>query len=337
MIDGISFLQLLWFLVIGLLFVIFYFLEGFDYGVGISTRLLAKTPEERSYLKATIGPHWDGNEVWLITAGGAMFASFSAWYASLFSGYYVLLFLALFALILRGVSFEFAVNAETAWGRNIWDWALFIGSFCAPFLLTMMFTSLIQGVPMNAHQDMSLQFGDIVNPLSVVGGIAGVLLCWIHGLNFIQLKLDGSLADRAHKLVNVLYYVAYAGEVVFAILAYLQTDFFKKRPISSFVILALVVVFTVCSHVFSIKKREGWSFTFSGLTLGAVVAFLFNGLFPRVLIAKNPANSLLIKNAANSNYTLTIMTVVLCILLPIVLIYFIWSYSVFKKRIVTTN
>lgn len=335
MIAGIPYIQLLWFVLIGSLFAIFYFLEGFDYGVGMSTRLLAKTPLERRYLMATIGPHWDGNEVWLITAGGAMFASFSLWYASLFSGYYILLFLTLFCLILRGVSFEFAAHAESPAGRNMWEWALFVGSIGAPFFLTMMFTSLIQGVTMNAAGDMSLTLGEIVNPLSIVGGVAGVLLTLIHGLNFIRLKIDGDMRQRARNLNKILYLLAYAGEVVFAVLVYFTTDFFKERPISSLVIVALIVVFTLVSHLATLKDKEGLSFITSGLTLVSVVTFLFNGLFPRVLIAKDAAHSLLIKDAANSDMTLSIMTIVLCILLPIVLIYFIWSYTLFRKRIKT--
>lgn len=334
MIDGITPLQLLWFCLIGLLFIIFYFTEGFDYGVGMATRILAKDDDERRLMVQAIGPHWDGNEVWLITAGGAMFASFSGWYASLFSGYYILLFLVLFALIIRGVSFEFSAHAETARGFNIWNWALFLGSFLAPFFLTMMFGSLIQGVPIDANQDMSLSFGNIVNPLSIVAGVAGVLLCLIHGLNYLRLKIeDSELSTRAQSLNNKLYLVAYAGEVVFALLVVFQTDFFKKRPISSLCITLLIVVFTVLSHWFNSKNRQGWAFITSGLTLGAVVALIINGLFPRVLIATDPKYSILIKDAANSDLTLKIMTIVVLICLPIALVYIIWSYVVFKRRL----
>lgn len=333
MIDGIEFFQLLWFLLIGLLFIIFYFTEGFDYGVGMAAKFLARDDAEKHLLMNTIGPHWDGNEVWLITAGGAMFASFAAWYASLFSGYYILLFLTLFALIIRGVSFEFSAHAETERGFHIWTNALFIGSLCAPFLLTMMFGSLIQGVPMDAQGNMSLGVWNIINPLSVVAGIAGVLLCFMHGLNFIVLKTDGDIRERARKLNSKLYWLAYAGEVVFALLVIFQTDFFKRRPISSLVITLIIVLLTICSHVACVKGKEGLSFTTSGLTLGTVVALLFNGLFPRVLIATNPAHSILIKDAANSHYTLVVMTIVAVILLPIALIYIIWSYFLFKKRI----
>ena len=233
MIDGIDFLQLLWFLLIGLLFMIFYFTEGFDYGVGMATQFLAKNDQEKHVMMEAIGPHWDGNEVWLITAGGAMFASFSDWYASLFSGYYILLFFTLFALIIRGVSFEFSAHAETEHGFRIWTSALFGGSLLAPFFLTMMFGSLIQGVPIDAQGNMSLSFWNIVNPLSVVAGVAGGLLCLIHGINFLRLRIDDpELSKRAANLNEKLYLVAYLGEIVFALLIFFQTDFFKLRQIS---------------------------------------------------------------------------------------------------------
>lgn len=334
MIDGIQPLQLLWFLLIGLLFIIFYFLEGFDYGVGMATQILAKDDDERRFMVQTIGPHWDGNEVWLITAGGAMFASFSAWYASLFSGYYILLFLTLFALIIRGVSFEFSAHAETEKGFRFWNRALFCGSLLAPFFLTMMFGSLIQGVPMDKAGNMSLGFWNIVNLLSIVAGVAGVLLCLIHGLNFLRLRIDDpDLSRRAQSLNNKLYFVAYAGEVVFALLVIFQTDFFTKRPVSSVIITLAIGIFTVLSQIFNKSDHQGWAFVTSGLTLGSVVILLFNGLFPRVLIAQDPSNSISIVKAANSPLTLQVMTIVLVILLPIALIYIIWSYFVFRKRI----
>lgn len=334
MIDGIQPLQLLWFGLIGLLFVIFYFLEGFDYGVGMATHILARNDSERRLMIQTIGPHWDGNEVWLITAGGAMFASFASWYASLFSGYYILLFFTLFALIIRGVSFEFSAHADTVKGFRFWVWALFCGSLLAPFLLTMMFGSLIQGVPMNAAGNMSLGFWNIVNWLSIVAGVAGVLLCLIHGLNFLRLRIDDpDLSRRAQDLNNKLYIIAYIGEVVFALLVIFQTDFFQKRPISSIVITLFIVVFTVLSQIFNKTNHQAWAFITSGLTLASVVVLLFNGLFPRVLIAQNPANSLLIKNAANGQLTLQVMTIVLIICLPIALAYIIWSYVVFRRRL----
>lgn len=332
-----SALQLLWFILIGVLFIGFFFLEGFDFGVGMATRLLAKDDSQRQQLIATIGPHWDGNEVWLITAGGAMFASFPLWYASLFSGYYILLFLTLVSLILRGVSFEFSAHAQNKKERTFWYWCLFFGSTFAPFFLGMMFTSLIQGMPMDANGDIFASFTDNVNLLSLVGGIAVVLLSLVHGLNFIRLKTLGQMRDAALSLGKKLIILTYAGEIVFAILVFLKTDFFKERFISSLIITLLIVAFTALNTWGLLKDAEWLSFISSGLTLASVVILLFNGLFPRVLIANNPDYSLFIKDASASPYTLKIMTIVTCVLLPIVLIYFTWNFFIFKKRISKTE
>ncbi|WP_125713265.1 cytochrome d ubiquinol oxidase subunit II [Companilactobacillus kedongensis] len=326
-------LSILWFLIIGLLFAIFLFLEGFDFGVGMATRLIAHNLDEREALMSSIGPHWDGNETWLVTAGGAMFASLPLWYASLFSGYYYVLLLVLVGLILRGVSFEFTKHAETKTGKNIWLWAFFIGSVLPPFLLCMMLLSMVQGIPMNANGDAFPKFFDVVNWLSLVGGVAGVLLSLVHGLNFIRLRLDGPLRDRARALNKIVYPILFAGEVVFAVLVFFQTDFFTKRFGSSLLITVLIVAFSLLGYYGVLKNKEGWSFAGSGLSLSMVIVLLFNGLFPRVMIATNPAHSILIKTAANSHYTLTIMTIVACVLVPIILIYFIWSYTLFTKRI----
>lgn len=326
-------LQILWFLLLAVLFIGFFFLDGFDFGVGMATRLLARDEAERDQLVATIGPHWDGNEVWLITAGGAMFASYPLWYASLFSGFYILFFLVLIGLIIRGVSFEFAANAETARGRSIWRWALFIGSIVPPFLLGMIFTAIIQPLPIDKDMNIFPTFLDQVNPLTVVGGVAVTLMCFMHGLNFIRLKTEGPIRERARQWNARLSWLLYAGEVVFALLVFWYTDFFNARPLSTTFIIALIVASAVLGHIGALKNNELLSFIGSGLGLSLVVALIFNGLFPRVLIAINPAHSLLIKDASASPLTLTIMTVVACILLPIALAYFIWSYTVFHKRI----
>ncbi|WP_461215040.1 cytochrome d ubiquinol oxidase subunit II [Lacticaseibacillus sp. GG6-2] len=326
-------LQLLWFCLLAVLFIGFFVLEGFDFGVGMATRLLARNESERTQLVATIGPHWDGNEVWLITAGGAMFASYPLWYASLFSGFYVLFFLVLFGLIVRGVSFEFAAHAETPKQRQIWRWALFLGSIIPPFFLGMIFTAIIQPLPIDAHMDIYAGFLNQVNFLTIVGGVAVVLMCLMHGLNFIRLKTTGPLRQRARQFNQVLSWVLYAGEVVFAALVWFQTDFFAKRPISTAVIVVLIVAAAVVQHLGVRQDREGLSFVGSAAGLALVVILIFNGLFPRVLIGQDAAHSLLITQASASPLTLTIMTVVTCVLLPIALAYFIWAYVVFRKRV----
>ncbi|WP_283679300.1 cytochrome d ubiquinol oxidase subunit II [Lentilactobacillus sp. Marseille-Q4993] len=326
-------LQFIWFLLIGVLFSGFFFLEGFDFGIGMAVRSFAKTTAERDVIIQTIGPHWDGNEVWLLTAGGAMFASFPMWYASLFSGYYLVLFLILLALIFRGVSFEFRANVLTDTWRNFWEWAATIGSFCAAFLFGMMFVSMIQGVPLDAEGNMRATFTTYVNIFSIVGGVAVSLLCYIHGLNFIRLKTEGSLRERAQKWSMYLYPVLLAGEVVFAVLLYFMTDFIKNKPVSSIAILAFIVIMSVLAWYFAKSQHDWGSFISSGLTLIGIVVLIFNGIFPRVMVGANNVNSILIKDASSSPYTLKLMTIITFTILPIMLIYFIWSYWVFYKRI----
>lgn len=328
-----SALQLLWFGLLAVLFIGFFILEGFDFGVGMATRFLAKNEKERTQLVATIGPHWDGNEVWLVTAGGAMFASYPLWYASLFSGFYILFFIVLFGLILRGISFEFAANAETPRGRSLWRWTLFVGSIIPPFVLGMIFTAIIQPLPIDKAGNIFATFGNQVNLLTIVGGVAVTLLMFIHGLNFIRLKTYGALRKRALAYTKALLPVAYAGEVVFAILIYVSTDFMQERMLSTVLLLALIVAGTVVAHIGSLRNGELLSFIGTSISLAGVVMLIFNGLFPRVLIAEDPANSLLIQNVTGSQLTLTIMTVVVVVLLPIALAYFIWSYTLFHKRV----
>ncbi|NVY96639.1 cytochrome d ubiquinol oxidase subunit II [Lactobacillus sp. DCY120] len=326
-------LQLVWFLLICVLFVGFFFLEGFDFGVGMASGIIARTDAEKDTMLHIIGPHWVVNETWLVTAGGAMFASFPLWYASLFSSYYIMFLLVLTGLILRGVSFEFAGHAETQKGRHFWYNMFVFGSFFAPFILCMIFFSMIQGVPLDANGDGQLMFFDFVNWLSIVGGVAGVLMSVIHGLNYTRLTTTGILRERAQKLNRILYPVLFVGEVVFALLVIFQTDFFTAKPISSTIITLLIVVMSLVGAWGVYQDREISSLLGSGLSLAFVVILIFNGLFPRVMIATNPAHNILIKDAASSPMALQIMTIVVCVLLPIVLIYFIWSYVIFAHRV----
>jgi cytochrome bd ubiquinol oxidase subunit II len=242
-------------------------------------------------------------------------------------------FLVLFGLIVRGVSFEFAAHAETKRGRNIWRWALACGSLIPPFILGMIFTAIIQPLPITKAGDVYPTLGNQINLLTIVGGVAVTLMMLMHGLNFIRLKTTGDLRKRARDWNSKLYYLLYAGEVVFAVLLFFMTDFFKERPISTLLILVVIVGSTVAAHVGVLKDNEVLSFVGSALGLVGVVGVIFNGLFPRVMIGQDAAMSILAKDASASPLTLTIMTIVAVILLPIALAYFIWSYVVFHKRI----
>ena len=326
-------LQLFWFILIAVLFGGFFFLEGFDFGVGMSVLALARNKREVNQAIATIGPFWDMNEVWLLTAGGAMFASFPYWYASLFSGYYNILLLILACLILRGVTFEFRHRSESEKVERGWEIVLGVTSFFIPFLFGLMLTSMIQGVPMDARGDIYASFTTYVNPLSLVGGVAVALMSFLHGLNYIALKTEGNMRKRANDLANKLYFVLYAGEVVFALLIAMKTDFIEKHAALTIGLLAVIVLLTVFAHVSVAKKREMSAFLSSGLTFLALVALLFQGLFPRVMIAENPAYSILIKDASSTHYTLTTMSYITIAILPFVLAYMAWTYYIFRKRI----
>ena len=328
-----SFLQVLWFLLLGVLFSGFFFLDGFDYGVGMAVGTLAHNEGERSQIIRTIGPVWDGNEVWLITAGGAMFASFPYWYATLFSGYYLILLFILVGLILRGVSFEFRAKSP-AKKKPVWDKIMAICSFVVPFLFGAMFISMIKGMPIDAAGNMHAHFLDYFNWFSIVGGTALALLTYLHGLNYITLKTTGPVSQRAQNYAQAFYWVLYVGEVIFALLLLFQTDFIAVHPIATLVCLVLIVGFSVWAHVATFKNKQGYAFTASGLTLISLVTLIFCGLFPRVMISSISAKyDLLIQSASSSHYTLIVMTIATVILVPCVLAYTIWAYWIFRKRI----
>lgn len=326
-------LQLLWFVLIGVLFSGFFFLEGFDFGVGMSVQTLAHNEDEKDQLVATIGPVWDGNEVWLLTAGGAMFASFPYWYASLFSGYYLILLVILVGLIIRGVSFEFRHRVAPE-KKQTWNWTLTIGSLIVPFFFGLLFISMIQGMPLDGEGNMSAHFGDYVNLFSIVGGVALTLLCYLHGLNYIALKTTGPIRERARNYASAFYWVLYAGLVVFAILLFFQTDFFQQHFLITLSLLVVIVGLTVLANWAVVKGKERIAFFASGLTLVALVVLLFSGLFPRVMISSLGAQyDLLIANASSSPYTLKVMSYLSLTILPFVLAYTGWSYYIFRKRV----
>ncbi|WP_195971946.1 cytochrome d ubiquinol oxidase subunit II [Enterococcus gallinarum] len=326
-------LQLLWFILIGILFAGFFFLEGFDFGVGMSIQTLAHNEKERDQLIRTIGPFWDGNEVWLLTAGGAMFASFPYWYASLFSGFYLILLLILVGLIIRGVSFEFREHFPEE-RKGIWNWTLTIGSGMVPFFFGLMFVDLIKGMPLGEEGNMTATFTDFVNPFSVVGGVALTLLCYLHGLNYIALKTEGPIRARARNYASFFYWILLASLVVFAGILYVKTDFFVLHFATTVGLLIGVVLLTLTAMAGVFKGKEQLAFIASGLTLIALVALIFTGLFPRVMISSiDSSYDLLIANASSSPYTLKIMSYLSLTILPFVLAYTVWSYYIFRKRV----
>jgi len=324
----------LWFLLVCVLFVGFVFLEGFDFGVGMSTKFLAKNETEKRVLINTIGPFWDANEVWLLTAGGAMFAAFPNWYATLFSGYYLAFVVLLLALIARGVAFEFRGKLQASKWKGIWDWAILLGSLLPPFLLGALFSGMIKGLPIDRSMTMHAGFFDIVNLYTIVGGLAFVALVYLHGLMFIRLKTDGEIRERAGKAAMKMYIATGAVVVLFTVLTAVFTDAFVKRGAILIPVYAVAIVLYLALYPLLRNKKEGLSFAVTGLILILVTVSFFIALFPNVLISSmGAANNLTLYKASSSPYSLKIMTIVACTMVPVVLAYTIWSYYVFRKRV----
>lgn len=324
----------LWFVLVAVLFVGFFFLEGFDFGVGMSTQFLAKNDTQRRVLINSIGPFWDANEVWLLTAGGAMFAAFPNWYATLFSGFYIPLVVLLLALIARGVAFEFRGKVDHTRWKKVWDGAIFTGSILPPFLFGVVFACLIQGLPIDENMHMRAGFFDVVNVYTAVGGITTVMLCLLHGLMFTTLRTVGDLQQRARVLARRLLIPVAALLAVFGIMTYFKTDVFQVRGgILSVVLVIGVAAFLLAGYFMKLKK-DGWAFGMTGAVIALSVMSVFIGLFPRVMISSiNSAFDLTVYNAASGAYSLKVMTIVAVTLLPFVLGYQIWSYFVFHKRV----
>ncbi|MGX6442491.1 cytochrome d ubiquinol oxidase subunit II [Neobacillus sp. K501] len=324
----------LWFVLIAVVFIGFFFLEGFDFGVGISTRLLARSQKDRTIMVNTIGPFWDANEVWLLTGGGAIFAAFPHWYATMFSGYYLPLLAVLLCLIGRGVAFEFRRKVDNPRWTNVWDWVIFISSLLPPFLLGVLFTSLLRGMPIQEDMNMSAGFTDFINIYSLWGGLTVTLLCFLHGLNFLSLKTEGEIRKNSAVLAQKVTLAVLGALVVFVGLSVIMTDIFEVRFIAEIVLVSLIVLTYALAYYFISHKKEGLSFTMSGLGLAFTVSAIFIGLFPRVMISSiDKAFDLTVYNAASGDYSLKIMTIVAVSILPFVLGYTIWSYYIFRKRV----
>ena len=327
-------LNIVWFILIGVLWTGFFFLEGFDFGVGMVLPILGKDDSRRRVIINTIGPHWDGNEVWLLTAGGATFAAFPNWYATLFSGFYLPLFLVLLGLIARGVAFEFrGKDARPRW-KAVWDWAIFGGSLVPALLLGVAFSNLVRGVPIDQNMIYTGGFWYLLNPFSLLGGVLGVLLLALYGAVFLSLKTSGDLMEDARMLAAGLWLPTVLVAVVFFAAAFWQAAGPSGLGITAPVLFAVAAVSLLAAGWFVRQKRSGWAFIFTALTLALAVVSLFAWLFPRVMISStDPAWSLTIYNASSSPYTLHLMTIVALIFVPIVLVYQGWTYWVFRKRI----
>lgn len=324
----------LWFALIMVLFTGFFFLEGFDYGVGILLPFLGKNDRERRTIINTIGPVWDANEVWMITAGGAIFAAFPHWYATLFSGFYLALVVILVALILRGVAFEFRSKDENPRWRLFWDWSIFFGSAIPALLWGVAFGNLVKGTPINATMHFTGNFFDLLNPYTLICGAAGFAVFLLHGTIYLSLKTDGTIRARAEAFAQKLWPVVVVIAAVLAVANYAYIDIFTKIGVNPGVMPIASAAALLSVGYFLREKQFGWAFVLMGATILLSVATFFWFLHPNVMVSSTrEAYNLTVYNAAASKKTLELMTVVAFVFVPIVLLYQGWSYWVFRKRL----
>ena len=326
-----------WFIVIGVLWTGFLVLEGFDFGVGSLLPALGQgrnatdTEKRRRVMLTTIGPHWDGNEVWLLTAGGATFAAFPHWYATMFSAFYLPLLLVLVALIVRNMGFEYRGKRDNdAWRRN-WDWCIIGGSILSPLLIGVALTNIVRGLPIDADMEFSGNLFTLLNPMSLLGGLVVLGLSLTHGSFFLALKTEGGIRQDAQALGTKLG----LGTAVLAVVLLLWIGL-SKGTVASWITTALAAVALLAAIFMNTKGREGWAFIGTAVTMGMAVATYFLVLFPNVMpTTLTGGTSLTIDNAASSPLTLTIMTWAALIFTPIALLYTAWTYWVFRKRLGT--
>jgi cytochrome d ubiquinol oxidase subunit II len=334
----------LWFILIAVLYIGFFVLEGFDFGVGILLPFLSrdKDPQavdaKRRLMINTIGPHWDGNEVWLLTAGGATFAAFPEWYATLFSGFYLAFFLLLVVLIGRGVAFEYRSKDPNPRWRNLWDWLIFLGSAVPAILLGVTFGNLVRGVPIDAEMNYVGGFFNLLNPYALLAGVATLLVFTLYGAIFISLKTDGEVKEKARAAASRLWLVVVLALLALLVATYLATDIYERLGVNPGIVPIAGMVAILLTGFFVRKDRQGWAFLTTALAIAFSLVTAFLIMYPRVMISSiDPRYSLTIYNASSSPYTLQVMTVVALIFVPIVLVYQGWSYWVFRKRLTTKS
>ena len=322
-------LTTVWFILIAALWVGYFTLEGFDFGVGMLLPILARNDKERRVLYNSIGPVWDGNEVWVLVAGGATFAAFPEWYATLFSGFYLPLLLILVGLIVRGLAFEYRHKSDdAAWRRN-WDLCLIIGSWVPAVLWGVAFANITRGVPIDETREFTGTLFTLLNPFGLLGGLVTAGLFLTHGAMFLALKTDGDIRHRARALSVRLGLGTAVLAVIFMVWAQVLTG--SVGSAIAFVVAALALV---SGLVAALRGREGWAFIGTFVTIALAVSGLFLALFPDVMPSSTDlAFSLTTTNASATDYTLKIMTWVAVLFLPVVIAYQAWSYWIFRKRI----
>ena len=328
-------LQILWFCVIAFFWSGYFALEGFDFGVGMLLPFLPRDEDERAEMFRSIGPVWDGNEVWLVVAGAATFSAFPDWYATMFSGFYLALLLVLFLLIIRVVSFEWRDKSESARWRRVWLWANAAGSAGIALLWGIALANLIHGVPIDSGGDYTGNFWDLFSVYTVLGGVAFLLLFVFHGAGYLTLRTAGDLCERARRAARTTAVPAIAAGAAFLVWTVVVAVDRNDKGVFPPVLPAVIAIAALALAGFLVYRgRSGLAFAMTALGTVAAVATLFTGLYPRVMVSSSSfGNSLTVSNAASLHYTLAVITVVALVLAPLVLLYQGWSYYVFRARV----
>jgi cytochrome d ubiquinol oxidase subunit II len=328
-------LETFWFCVIAFFWTGYFVLEGFDFGVGMLLPFVPRDEGERSAMFESIGPVWDGNEVWLVVAGGATFAAFPGWYGTMFSGFYLALLLILFFLIIRVVSFEWREKSDSPAWRRVWMWANTIGSVGLAFVWGVGLSNLLGGVPINSSGDYAGGFWNLFTGYPILGGIAFVLLFAFHGGIFLTLRTTGDLCERARATalkLAVPAVAAGAGYLIWTVA--LAVDRNDKNVFPPVLPAAIAIAAFVLAAVCVYSGKSGIGFGLSALGTLSLVVTLFTSLYPRVMVSRPDfANSLTVQGTASAHYTLAVMTVVAAICVPLILIYQGWTYHVFRARV----
>jgi cytochrome d ubiquinol oxidase subunit II len=322
-------LHTLWYLVIAFFWTGFFILEGFDFGVGVLHVFVGRTGEERAEALESIGPFWDGNEVWLVVAGAATFAAFPSWYATMFSSLYLALLLVLAALMLRGVSLEFRDKLSAPRWRRAWTWATVGGSALVPLLLGVGLGDLLHGLPIDSSHEFTGNFFDLLTPYGLWTGVTLLALSLLHGATFLTLKTTGVVRERSLKAARALVWPTAVAILAFVIWTRaIAGDHFP----STLIVLAVIAILSAAYLIGA--RQEGWAFAASAVAIATVLISIFAALYPNVLISStNAAYNLTVSNSSSAKYALTVMTVVAVLFVPVVLLYQGWSYHVFRARV----
>jgi cytochrome d ubiquinol oxidase subunit II len=323
-------LHTIWFIIIAVLWVGFFVLEGFDFGVGALHSFIGRSEDERRVAINTIGPWWDGNEVWLVVAGAGMFAAFPGWYATMFSALYLALVLVLLGLFGRGVSFEYRGKRESRRWRAGWSWALTVGSVLVPLLIGVGLGDLLTGLPINQQHDFTGNFFDLLTGYGLMTGVTLLTLCLLHGATFLSLRTTGEIRERASaaaRTIGLLAIVVNLAWVVWTLVVIGGGT--VPEPTQIFGMIAVIG-----AALLSSAGNDGWAFVASGFAIAAAIGQMFISLYPNVMVSStNTAYNLTVNNAASDHYSLIVMTVAAVLFFPVILLYQGWSFHVFRGRL----